>query len=474
MATSRLSKEAEVKITNSLSEVAELVNSGENPNEAIAKTASANGIPVGHVELMVRAFNVGRSEAQRQSGAEPHEKLAEFELADPKTVMDIMYPSKIKSAAEALKDKSVSDAYSRPPEKTASHTLPNLPPLVKEAAKKEIQADEVNIRTINSLIEKLGSAADKMRSESARERDKIMEGISKLASYFRSFGSKPFLVVKDNSQRLFGKKASSLLDIIESSNRHLKKQAGTVNDIMAPVNIDEEPYKSIKNCIETADVYVNKKASSEFLNGLAKSALTEGYKDSLPDLDSNGSVLDGINKEARRRPRERTWWEYGTENRKIYPELTDTFGSESKYNRGLNKIYGGAFKGLTGMTSKLDSNSGKDADDYKFDVDQLMQNQALKNIRATSALADLLTNDEIISSHHPEDVTFHFNEIGKIMPESIHNTAIMRPLLRKRLEGGTAAIDPFDVSQMLEMESYKRPEREAAYPVRTIRPKFRR
>lgn len=463
MATSRLSKEAEVKITNSLSEVAELVNSGENPNEAIAKTASANGIPVGHVELMVRAFNVGRSEAQRQSGAEPHEKLAEFELADPKTVMDIMYPSKIKSAAEALKDKSVSDTYSRPPEKTASYTLPSLPPLVKEAAKKEIQADEVNIRTINSLIEKLGSAADKMRSESARERDKIMEGISKLASYFRSFGSKPFLVVKDNSQRLFGKKASSLLDIIESSNRHLKKQAGTVNDIMAPVNIDEEPYKSIKNCIETADVYVNKKASSEFLNGLAKSALTEGYKDSLPDLDSNGSVLDGINKEAARP----SMW---TKRRKP-PISPQTF---EDWNKGLNSVYGGAFKGLTGMTSKLDSNYGKDADDYKFDVDQLMQNQALKNIRATSALADLLTNDEIIASHHPEDVTFHFNEIGKIMPESVHNTAIMRPLLRKRLEGGTAAIDPFDVSQMLEMESYKRPEREAAYPVRTIRPKFRR
>jgi hypothetical protein len=453
MATSRLSKEAEVKITNSLSEVAELVNSGENPNEAIAKTASANGIPVGHVELMVRAFNVGRSEAQRQSGAEPHEKLAEFELADPKTVMDIMYPSKIKSASEALKNTSVSDAYNRPPEKTASHTLPNLPPLVKEASKKETQQEEIHIRTLNSLIEKLGSASEKLRSDSARERDKVMDGISKLASYFRSFGSKPFLVVKDNSQRLFGKKASSLLDIIESSNRHLKKQAGTVNDIMAPVNMDEEPYKSIKKCMETADLYVNKKASSEFLNGLARSALTEGYNDSLPNLDNNGSVLDGLNKEAASRP-----------------------GFGSRANKSLNTyLWNPALKGLgnayKGMVTPADDNYGKDSDDYKFDVDQLMQNQALKNIRATSALADLLTNDEVVSSYHPEDVTFHFNEIGKVMPESIHNTAIMRPLLRKRLEGGTAAIDPFDVSQMLEMESYKRPDREAAYPVRTVRPR---
>ncbi|MEI6271632.1 MAG: hypothetical protein WCP38_04655, partial [Chloroflexota bacterium] len=99
MAAQRLSKEAETKITDSLGEVAELVNSGLSPNEAISKTASANGVPVGHLELMVRAYNTGRSEAQRQSGEDPMEKLAEFDLADLKTVIGLVYPDSIKTAA---------------------------------------------------------------------------------------------------------------------------------------------------------------------------------------------------------------------------------------------------------------------------------------------------------------------------------------------------------------------------------------
>lgn len=440
MATSRLSKEAEVKITNSLSEIAELVNSGANPNEAIAKTASANGIPVGHIELMVRAFNVGRSEAQRQSGAEPHEKLAEFELADPKSVMDIMYPSNIKSAAEFIKKSSISEVYSRAPISNNKNNLPVLPSLIKEAAK-SIDAKTNNegpsFRAVNSLIEKLGNASDRLRSESARDKDKIMDGIAKLAGYFRTFGAKPFVVVKDNSQRLFGKKAESLLNILESSNRYLKKQAGTVKDIMSPVSVDEEPYKSIKNCMDLANLHLNKKASSEFLGSLAKYLLSESYKEHLPSYNS-GSVLSGtLNKEA--------------------AFFSTTPGLTRAYSRLKRLPMDFVYKSRDYVAPKAtDNDYGKDIEDYKFDADQLMQNQSIKNIRATGTLADLLSNDEVISAHHPEDVTFHFNEIAQAMPESLTNTAIMRPLLRKRLEGGAAAIDPYDVNMMLEMESLKK------------------
>jgi hypothetical protein len=100
-----------------------------------------------------------------------------------------------------------------------------------------------------------------------------------------------------------------------------------------------------------------------------------------------------------------------------------------------------------------------------------MQEMALKNIRSSAAFADLLANDERISSSHPEDVAFHFNEISKVMPESTVNTAIMRPLLRKRLESGMGQVDPVDVEQMISMEKamYGAPaerasrEKDAAY-----------
>jgi len=426
MATSRLNKEAENKITDSLGEVSELVNSGTSPNEAIAKTASAHGIPVGHIELMVRAFNVGRSEAQRHAGDEAHEKLADFDLADVKSVMDIMYPSIVKSASVLSKDTHVSGAYSRPFNKVEPVKLAPLTPLTKLASSlPNYRAEHDTLgstRTLSSLIEKIGSASDKLRMDSAATKDKVTYGIAKLANYFRTYGSKPFLVVKDNSERLFGKQASALLGIVLSSNRHLNKQAGTVDDLMAPVEVNDEPYKSIKSCIELAQLHLNKQASSNYLKGLSKQALQLGFNNSLPE-DNTGSVLDGMYKLAGRP---------GMLDLVSKP-ISATLSAMGEHNR--------------------DSGSNNESADWKFLADQRMQEMALKNIRASSAFADLLANDERISSHHPEDVAFHFNEISKVMPESTINTAIMRPLLRKRLESGMGQVDAADVQQMIEMEN---------------------
>ncbi len=79
----------------------------------------------------------------------------------------------------------------------------------------------------------------------------------------------------------------------------------------------------------------------------------------------------------------------------------------------------------------------------------------LKNIRSSAAVSDLMANDDIIGAHHPEDVAFHFNEISNVSPEAATNISMMRPLLRRRLEGGGAAIDPTDIQQMLDMEKTK-------------------
>jgi hypothetical protein len=80
---------------------------------------------------------------------------------------------------------------------------------------------------------------------------------------------------------------------------------------------------------------------------------------------------------------------------------------------------------------------------------------ALKNIRSSAAISDLLANDPIISSHHPEDVTSNFNDIAGVMPDLASTPGVLRPLLRKRLEGGEAAVSEADANQMLDMELAK-------------------
>jgi len=423
MATPRLSKEAETKITDSLSEVAELVNSGCSPNEALAKTASSNGVPVGHLELMVRAYNTGRSETQRQAGSDPLEKLAEFELADLKTVIDTVYPDRVKTAASLLRDTLVSDAYRRAPEPEKVELKPLTKLAADKGAYRPMDQDGLGrTRTISSLIEKIGRNSEKLRADSSQSKDRMMDGINKLASYFRTFGGKPFTVVQNNSVRLFGKKAEALLNILSSSNKSFKKQAGTVADIAAPVELKAAPYNLIHGCIKSAEIHLNKTASVNYLKKVISSAISSAFSDSLP-VEYTGSVLDGMDKKAAGSP--------------IPPSVTLASRAKSTWDAAKPR----------------ESDVGNEIKDYGFRNDQLTQDMMLKNIRASAAISDLMANDDIIGAHHPEDVAMHFNEISNISPDSSTNTSIMRPLLRKRLEGGNAAIDPTDVQQMMDIEN---------------------
>jgi hypothetical protein len=61
-----LSKEAEHKLIAAIEKAAALVNAGEEPNSAIIKSASAANIPAGHINLMVHAYNTGRTNKQRE------------------------------------------------------------------------------------------------------------------------------------------------------------------------------------------------------------------------------------------------------------------------------------------------------------------------------------------------------------------------------------------------------------------------
>lgn len=438
MATPRLSKEAEIKITDSLSEVAELVNSGTNPNEAIAKTASANGIPVGHLELMVRAYNTGRSEAQRQSGDDPFEKLAEFELADLKSVISLVYPDNVKTASANLRGMLVSDSYKRAPEAPKQELKPLTKLAFDNGKYTQLPKDSLgHTRALSSLIEKIGRNSEKMRMDSAVSKDKLMDGINKLASYFRTFGGVPFVVAKDNSVRLFGKKAEALLNILSSSNKSLKKQAGTLSDIIAPVELANKPYDLIHECIKQAELHLNKQASFEFLKKVVNSSIASGFSKVLPS-ERTGSVLEDMTKVS--------------ETLAASPVSKIISNNLADVRSGIKQNVSPLIKS---MAKGQGSEAGRSLKDYEFSNDQLTQDMMLKNIRASAAISDLMANDEVIGAHHPEDVAFHFNEISNIAPDTSTNVAMMRPLLRKRLEGGGAAIDPTDVQQMLDMEKVK-------------------
>ena len=110
-----LTKEAENRIASGLNKVIDLVNGGAAPSDAIVKVATELQLPAGHVPLMVNAYNIGRSEAQRKGSTDLFEKVSEFELADASQVLERMFPTTVKSAGVLAEEWAVSPAYMAPP-----------------------------------------------------------------------------------------------------------------------------------------------------------------------------------------------------------------------------------------------------------------------------------------------------------------------------------------------------------------------
>jgi hypothetical protein len=77
----------------------------------------------------------------------------------------------------------------------------------------------------------------------------------------------------------------------------------------------------------------------------------------------------------------------------------------------------------------------------------------LKNIRAQATLHDLMLNDDVISGYSPQEVALAFNEVADAAPNVVQSPAVLRAMLRKRLEAGQLA--DFDAKQLLEMDKLK-------------------
>src|SRR3954469_14300961 len=96
-APQKLTKESEERILDSLEEVRGLLSEGTHPTDAIVKVASERKIPAGHIQIMVSAVNVGRTNEQRVSAEELFKKAEEFPLANTHDVLKRLYPDQVKT-----------------------------------------------------------------------------------------------------------------------------------------------------------------------------------------------------------------------------------------------------------------------------------------------------------------------------------------------------------------------------------------
>lgn len=424
-----LSKKAEALLLEALEKVAEVVNAGEHPNDAIVKVAREKNIPSGHINLMVHAYNTGCTTKQRETGENTTEKAADFKIADANQILDALYPKVVKTSAELVRESAVSTEYAVPP----TDFIRRYNKQLDKAAAVKVQLPEKTWtpapRDEHEAAKRVYSQKVAQKREYEEVRRKASEAYQKAAvamqeleNYFRSPSALPFNTVLKTANAICGEFGVSVLNKLADVYPQFKKQAAVQQPVDMTNAAHRHPFTLIEKVADALTDYDQWRAKQNELD--PKPA---AQKTAAP-VPVFGSILHNPAEEP-------------LELKKA--SALPTSVNPISVTRALGEtMYQGA-----GSYIKSPQQMREEAFGEITDPDH---ERKLKNIRVQGVLADLVTNDPVISGYEPTDVANAFNELAEIAPNFMDNRATVQSLLRKRLESGQLA--DFDIKQLVEME----------------------
>jgi len=423
----KISKAAESKLVKAIEKTATLVNSGTDPSAAIAKAASEDGIPPGHINLMVHAYNTGRTTRQRQEGDDVLTKAADFPLADASKVLELLYPEQVKTAAAVEEETIVSTQYALPPtgllerrQKRAVSKMKHDWTLggIDKAPEPYPDDPRERMKRAYAEAEKLRRESDELRRRMSAAFDKMASTFVELTNYFRQPGGSPIPVVGETAFLLHGDKGRQIVDEVVRVTPGLAKMSMHKVAAVVDQTTDNECYAMISQLLDEIDFYKEAKRKYE---AQTKTASESSEALLRPFVQRSRSVLEG----------------YSTDSEKSAAMFPALIGASA-----LKNLFGGPMASGKPAPSAVQK--------QLTDLTDPEHEQQLRNIQTSAMLQDMMINDPVISGYDPTEATDAFNEIVQTAPRAANKRAIMQSLLRKRLEQGT--LDPFEVEQLLSME----------------------
>ena len=443
----KLSKDAEDRLLVAIEKAAALASDGLPPSDAIAKAAAETGVPPGHVNLMVYAYNTGRTTRQREDGDDVFSKSADFELADAQAVLEKLYPNQVKTAAAARQQTVVSTSYALSPSgildrresrqiKQAGQAVDwrswsrgeNLPD-VQATTPPPLPGDPVYaVKKAYSNARRRQDEIDEARRRMHAAHDRMAATFTELTEYFKEAYAQPITVVRGQVELLHGAKAAQLIDeIVKVTPGLLKlshhKRASYDPSRLAPA--DGAAYGLVSQFLDQLDEYKREKRAYEQTLTTNRGAIEETL---APFVVSPASVLDAPAFWVEAEKQAAGFGQY------LMPGL---MGASAATNvmKGLGAAEGERAKALTNASADL--------------VDPRHE-QKLRNIASAATLQDMMLNDPVVSSYPAEDVITAYNDIVELAPRAANQRLVVQSLLRKRMAQG--AFDPFEVDQLLGME----------------------
>lgn len=422
-----LSKEAEQRILDAISDACNNVSGGMSPTDAVIKAAGDRNFNRNFVKLAVAGYNTGATTYQRQTGKTILEKMAEFPLAIEEKVLESLFPSKILAPSVEKNSAAVSTDYSQPPKRSMSKAAATLEKVasykldyqdVGETAR--VPGDpKIAMQTAYGQAEKVKNELDQVRRKYVEAQESMVYALGQFSDYFKQSAwdrDWSFSEVDAIAAQQYGRCGTSVMDYVHRRNSSKEARCSDIKSARA-VAWSVSPFTLLDQCVKVGEELVNLRRQFN-----AKQAETETRVDeilrpfALSTQSSTGGATTQLDKQG-------TFWggfQYNASKPLVDKMFSSTSPDEARQ------------KAMQAFSNPV--------------VDQEMQ-----AIRARAMLYDLMQNDEIISGYDPEQTITGFNELSAMAPEASTRIAIMKPMLRKWLTQGVN--EPFEISEIAKLEN---------------------
>jgi len=422
----KLSKDDEARILRALEDSVGLVNGGVVPNDAIHKVAEANKFLPPIVQRMVEAFNVSKTLSHMKT-VNGFERAASFPLANTAEILGRMFPEKVLSQAEKQSAADVPlslNLHERMDFMSIKREV--MPPALKVAEyprDSQLESHRIFNRR-GALLAKVADAKSEYRLGYARVWGKAQQA----ANHFKYLTHEPFAEVEKRATANYGATGKICMDLIHSlGSPAIKRAEGPPAGEMV-FSLNREPYRSIHD-LHVAALELYKKAERvvdaevELDCFEKKSGLREEEPATLL-----GSVLSG----EPSRPFEKGAFDVLPSGFSSTPELA-----------------------ASALGFKSGPLSPETQDKALSDVLDPQHEALLQSANVKAMLNDFISNDPILSSYDPSDVSNAYNQISQLAPSVASQPTVMRGMLRKMLQQ-EGVMEPFEAHQSAQIEQQLR------------------
>lgn len=423
----------------------------DGPNAPLARAAAAEGLPLGHVPLLVRACNTARSTCHRRSGRTTAEKAAGFPVADATEVLKALCPGRpaprvVKAAGAAARGtarsvKAASAATAAPPRSWV--------------VRARMGGDEGRGPDPEGLRDALAAARSEIKAAASREEEvRAARGLAVIAAAHVAGAIKrargpSWLDVKNAARVLHGAAGEEALDLAAATS------PGVVELRRALPRHSPEDYPEIYEKVAGAVGASRRWAKLAAAFTVDQEALSEAVRAAeAPAREAAARAAAGAaaSREAplfrlERRPALKSAAAGPPDGPPLFHKEAASISIPRAVAVGLLVDSG---RRVVDRTLAGRGAGGGGPDRALAELQDPAHESELDRIYAGAALHSMIAHDPVLAAKDPREVARAYNEIAEAAPRLAARPVLVRPLLHKYLALG--GLDSFEGGEAVKAE----------------------